>query len=79
MNYLLPAKALAVDAAGGVLTDFRWRVRATQSTMSRTIYVGNLPGGIREREVEDVFYKVRCRSCLRVRGWLPQVRLGGGG
>lgn len=25
--------------------------------MSRTIYCGNLPGGIREREVEDVFYK----------------------
>jgi hypothetical protein len=26
---------------------------------SRTIYVGNLPGDIREREVEDLFYKVR--------------------
>jgi RNA recognition motif-containing protein len=25
---------------------------------SRTIYVGNLPGDIREREVEDLFYKV---------------------
>lgn len=24
---------------------------------SRTIYVGNLPGDIREREVEDLFYK----------------------
>ncbi|BAS71818.1 Os01g0316600, partial [Oryza sativa Japonica Group] len=32
-----------------------------QETMSRrnsrTIYVGNLPGDIREREVEDLFYK----------------------
>ena len=26
---------------------------------SRTIYVGNLPGDIREKEVEDLFYKVR--------------------
>jgi len=25
---------------------------------SRTIYVGNLPGDIRLREVEDLFYKV---------------------
>ncbi|KAM7481623.1 hypothetical protein LguiB_006206 [Lonicera macranthoides] len=25
--------------------------------LSRTIYVGNLPGDIREREVEDLFYK----------------------
>ncbi|RLN24906.1 pre-mRNA-splicing factor SF2 [Panicum miliaceum] len=35
--------------------------RSTQKTMSRrnsrTIYVGNLPGDIREREVEDLFYK----------------------
>lgn len=28
---------------------------------SRTIYVGNLPGDIRLREVEDLFYKVRMR------------------
>jgi len=28
---------------------------------SRTIYVGNLPGDIRLREVEDLFYKVRIR------------------
>ncbi|XP_052193563.1 serine/arginine-rich splicing factor SR30-like isoform X2 [Diospyros lotus] len=27
------------------------------SRMSRTVYVGNLPGDIREREVEDLFYK----------------------
>lgn len=26
-------------------------------SLSRTIYVGNLPGDIREREVEDLFYK----------------------
>nr|XP_016453614.1 PREDICTED: serine/arginine-rich splicing factor SR30-like [Nicotiana tabacum]XP_016453615.1 PREDICTED: serine/arginine-rich splicing factor SR30-like [Nicotiana tabacum] len=25
--------------------------------LSRTIYVGNLPGDIRESEVEDLFYK----------------------
>jgi len=24
------------------------------------VYVGNLPGDIREREVEDLFMKVRC-------------------
>lgn len=28
------------------------------SRASRTLYVGNLPGDIREREVEDLFYKV---------------------
>lgn len=28
------------------------------SRSSRTIYVGNLPGDIREREVEDLFSKV---------------------
>jgi len=25
---------------------------------SRSIYVGNLPGDIREHEIEDIFYKV---------------------
>ena len=31
------------------------------SRSSRTVYVGNLPGDIREKEVEDLFYKVtRC-------------------
>jgi len=30
-----------------------------------TIYVGNLPGDIREREVDDLFYKVS--------GWLDRV------
>lgn len=30
------------------------------SRSSRTLYVGNLPGDIREREVEDLFYKVNC-------------------
>lgn len=34
------------------------------SRASRTLYVGNLPGDIREREVEDLFYKViRCFCC----------------
>lgn len=28
------------------------------SRASRTIYVGNLPGDVREREIEDLFYKV---------------------
>jgi arginine/serine-rich splicing factor 1/9 len=28
------------------------------SRASRTLYVGNLPADIREREVEDLFYKV---------------------
>ena len=28
------------------------------SRASRTLYVGNLPGDIRAREVEDLFYKV---------------------
>jgi arginine/serine-rich splicing factor 1/9 len=28
------------------------------SRASRTLYVGNLPGDIRLREVEDLFYKV---------------------
>lgn len=28
------------------------------SRSSRTLYVGNLPGDIRLREVEDLFYKV---------------------
>jgi arginine/serine-rich splicing factor 1/9 len=27
------------------------------SRASRTIYVGNLPGDVREREIEDLFYK----------------------
>ena len=32
--------------------------RKMSGRLSRTIYVGNLPGDIREREVEDLFYKV---------------------
>lgn len=36
---------------------FRW-VKMS-SRLSRTIYVGNLPGDIRKREIEDLFYKVR--------------------
>uniref|UniRef100_A0A453I4B8 RRM domain-containing protein n=1 Tax=Aegilops tauschii subsp. strangulata TaxID=200361 RepID=A0A453I4B8_AEGTS len=39
-----------------------WNPHRLQGGMSRrwsrTIYVGNLPGDIREREVEDLFYKV---------------------
>ncbi|KAL8155528.1 serine/arginine-rich splicing factor SR30-like isoform X2 [Apium graveolens] len=31
--------------------------RKMSGRLSRTIYVGNLPGDIREREVEDLFYK----------------------
>jgi hypothetical protein len=44
--------------AHGVSGVYGTGTRSTHS-MSRTIYCGNLPGGIREREVEDVFYKVR--------------------
>ncbi|KAJ9544726.1 hypothetical protein OSB04_024433 [Centaurea solstitialis] len=29
----------------------------TMSRSSRTLYVGNIPGDIHEREVEDLFYK----------------------
>lgn len=34
--------------------------------LSRTIYVGNLPGDIRESEVEDLFYKVGFKQYLMV-------------
>ena len=41
------------------------------SRASRTLYVGNLPGDIREKEVEDLFYKVIFNPppprCLEVR------------
>ena len=33
------------------------------SRASRTLYVGNLPGDIREREVEDLFHKVISSVC----------------
>ncbi|RRT84120.1 hypothetical protein B296_00015618, partial [Ensete ventricosum] len=36
---------------------------------SRTIYVGNLPGDIREREVEDLFYKAHRISRCVVASW----------
>ena len=42
----------------------------TAETMGRrnscTIYVGNLPGDIREREVEDLFYKVNIQFCVMI-------------
>lgn len=42
-----------------------WSQAKMSSRSSRTVYVGNLPGDIREREVEDLFYKVtRCRLIL---------------
>ncbi|THF97589.1 hypothetical protein TEA_007591 [Camellia sinensis var. sinensis] len=34
-----------------------FREKKMSSRASRTLYVGNLPGDIREREVEDLFYK----------------------
>lgn len=34
------------------------------SRASRTIYVGNLPGDVREREIEDLFYKVLDSSAM---------------
>lgn len=40
------------------------------SRASRTVYVGNLPGDIREKEVEDLFYKVIHRNfCIRAMFW----------
>lgn len=35
----------------------------TMGRSSRTVYVGNLPGDIRESEIEDIFYKV-CWFCF---------------
>jgi hypothetical protein len=41
------------------------RISLTMSSRaSRTIYVGNLPGDVREREIEDLFYKVLCEGVL---------------
>lgn len=40
------------------------------SRSSRTIYVGNLPGDIREREVEDLFYKVRAVYLASYFSWM---------
>lgn len=34
-------------------------ISRTMGRSSRTVYVGNLPGDIRESEIEDLFYKVR--------------------
>jgi len=39
--------------------DFGIGKKKISSRSSRTIYVGNLPGDIREREVEDLFSKVK--------------------
>ncbi|RVW31604.1 Serine/arginine-rich-splicing factor SR34 [Vitis vinifera] len=36
------------------------------SRSSRTVYVGNLPGDIREREVEDLFYKASILKTLQI-------------
>lgn len=36
------------------------------SRSSRTLYVGNLPGDIRERELEDLFYKVLPSNVLHI-------------
>ncbi|CAN7089295.1 unnamed protein product, partial [Brassica rapa subsp. narinosa] len=38
-------------------SQFSFRKKKMSSRSSRTIYVGNLPGDIREREVEDLFSK----------------------
>ncbi|KAL4352822.1 hypothetical protein GQ457_06G029970 [Hibiscus cannabinus] len=35
----------------------RRKIEKMSSRSSRTLYVGNLPGDVREREVEDLFYK----------------------
>ena len=41
--------------AGEIAQDFRGD---DMSRFGCTIFVGNLPGDVREREVEDLFYKV---------------------
>lgn len=45
---------------GGKLQFYNFNCASGKMTRrsSRTIYVGNLPGDIRLREVEDLFYKV---------------------
>ncbi|KAI5005865.1 hypothetical protein ZWY2020_033108 [Hordeum vulgare] len=44
---------------------------------SRTIYVGNLPGDIREREVEDLFYKVGIPIPVPLYMFLLTLKVGG--
>lgn len=39
-----------------------WLGQLCRSSMATRIYVGNLPLDIRERELEDLFYKVRKRQ-----------------
>ncbi|XP_051145591.1 serine/arginine-rich splicing factor SR30-like isoform X2 [Andrographis paniculata] len=43
------------NGRSGLSRDYEYKGRTNRS--SRTIYVGNLPGDIRESEVEDLFYK----------------------
>ncbi|XP_070036311.1 serine/arginine-rich splicing factor SR30-like isoform X3 [Nicotiana tomentosiformis] len=45
LQFFLSPQSLVLDPTG------------IMGRLSRTIYVGNLPGDIREREVEDLFYK----------------------
>lgn len=47
----------------------------TMSRSSRTIYVGNLPGDIREREVEDLFYKVLVLHLASYFSWMSFTML----
>jgi hypothetical protein len=50
---------VAVELVGSDRLALLWVQRGRMNRRwSRTIYVGNLPGDIREREVEDLFYKV---------------------
>lgn len=50
---------MCYDSANSVI------VFKTMGRSSRTVYLGNLPGDIRESEIEDLFYKV-CWLCFIV-------------
>uniref|UniRef100_A0A0D9X2U1 RRM domain-containing protein n=1 Tax=Leersia perrieri TaxID=77586 RepID=A0A0D9X2U1_9ORYZ len=56
-----PPAPISTPASGGAGVPAASAASSPQGRMSRrwsrTIYVGNLPGDIREREVEDLFYK----------------------
>lgn len=42
--------------------------------MSSRVYVGNLPGNVRERDLDDIFYKVRGRcACEGAPSMTPRI------
>ncbi|KAL6005764.1 Serine/arginine-rich splicing factor sr34a [Asimina triloba] len=60
---------------GGSCICSAFSIATMSGRYSRTIYVGNLPGDIREREVEDLFYK----AYLQTLTGLQALRLGASG